>query len=197
MRARIIHSAIAATCVLGLSACASYVKKEDFDRVVGELRSEQSSIKSQVDANRAAIDSLRQTMEQKLAEHDAKLAELAGRLHVDMNVHFAYDDATLRDADKPALDAFAKVIGEHHPQAAVTVEGFTDAAGNASYNKQLGQRRADAVKDYLVSAGLSGDNLRAVSYGEAKERQLSPGSWGDDGLANRRVTLVVDLPPAS
>lgn len=197
MRANLIHGAVAAVCVLGLGACANYVKKEDFDRTVGELRSEHSSLKSQVDANRAAIDSLRQTMEQKLAEHEAKLTELAGRLHVDMNVHFAYDDATLRDADKPALDSFAKVIREHHPRAAVTVEGFTDAAGNASYNRQLGQRRADAVKEYLLAAGLSGDNLRAVSYGESKERQLSPGAWGDDGLANRRVTLVVDLPPAS
>lgn len=197
MRANLIHSAVAAICVLGLGACANYVKKEDFDRAVGELRSEHSSLKSQVDANRAAIDSLRQTMEQKLAEHDAKLTELAGRLHVDMNVHFAYDDATLRDVDKPALDSFAKVIREHHPQAAVTVEGFTDAAGNAGYNRQLGQRRADAVKDYLVSAGLASDNLRAVTYGESKDRQLTPGAWGDDGLANRRVTLVVDLPPAS
>ena len=106
-------------------------------------------------------------------------------------------EITLRDVDKPALDSFAKVIREHHPQAAVTVEGFTDAAGNVGYNRQLGQRRADAVKDYLVSAGLAGDNLRAVSYGESKDRQLTPGAWGDDGLANRRVTLVVDLPPAS
>jgi peptidoglycan-associated lipoprotein len=195
MRASLVHSAIAAVCVLGLGACANYVKKEDFDRVVGEIRSEQSSLRSQIDANKAAISSLRTTMEQKLAEHDAKLLELAGRLHVDMNVHFAYDDAALRDADKPALDSFARVIREHHPAASVTVEGFTDAAGDASYNKQLGQRRADAVRDYLVSAGLNAENVRAVSYGESSERQLAPGAWGEAGLANRRVTLVVDLPP--
>lgn len=197
MRPRLKHAVLATACIIGLSACASYVKKEDFDRSIGELRSEQSALRTQVDANRAAIDSLRQTMEQKLAEHDAKLIELAGRLHVDMNVHFAYDDATLRDVDKPALDSFAKVLSAHHPQATVTVEGFTDAAGNATYNRQLGQRRADAVKDYLASAGLAGERLRAVSYGKSKERQLSPGAWGDNGLANRRVTLVVDLPPAS
>lgn len=197
MRNTLTHGLLAMTCMLGLGACANYVKKEDFDRAIGEIRSEQSSLRTQVDANRAAIDSLRQTLEQRLAEHDARLTELAGRLHVDMNVHFAYDDATLRDVDKPALDGFAKVIREHHGEAQVTVEGFTDAAGNAAYNKRLGQRRADAVKDYLVAAGLSAERLRAVSYGESSERQLSPGSWGEAGLANRRVTLVVDLPPAS
>ncbi len=197
MRSSLKHTAIATACIMGLSACANYVKKEDYDRTIGEMRSEHAALRTQVDANRSAIDGLRQTMEQKLAEHDAKLMELAGRLHVDMNVHFGYDDATLRDADKPALDSFAKVIREHHPEANITAEGFTDAAGNASYNTQLGKRRAEAVKDYLMAAGLAGDRLRAVSYGESKDRQLSPGAWGDDGLANRRVTLVVDLPPAS
>ncbi|MCK7595457.1 OmpA family protein [Pseudomarimonas salicorniae] len=197
MRPSMTHATLATACALALGACTSYVKKEDFDRTLGELRSEHAALKSQVDANRSAIESLRQSMEKRLADHDAKLTELTGRLHVDMNVHFAYDDATLREVDKPALDSFAKVIREHHPQASVTVEGFTDAAGDPTYNKQLGQRRAEAVKDHLLAAGLAADKLRAVSYGEAKDRQLSPGAWGDGGLANRRVTLVVDLPPAS
>jgi peptidoglycan-associated lipoprotein len=75
----------------------------------------------------------------------------------------------------------------------ITVEGFADPAGSASYNRRLGERRADAVRDYLVQNGLSADNLRAVSYGEASNRQVERGKTRDEGASNRRVTLVVDF----
>lgn len=77
----------------------------------------------------------------------------------------------------------------------MTVEGFTDPAGTASYNKRLGQHRADAVKEYLATAGgFETTQLKAVSYGEARNRQVAPGARGpgDEGLENRRVALVID-----
>lgn len=184
-----------ATTMIGLSACSQYVKKADYDAMVSEMRSRDSALESRIDANRAAIDQLRQDMESRLSAHDARIAELAGRLHVDMNVHFAYDAAELRDADKTTLDAFSKVIREHHDSARVTVEGFTDPAGSVAYNRGLGNRRADAVRDYLIGTGLNADRITTVSYGESSDRQMTPGAWGDSGLANRRVSLVVDLPP--
>ena len=187
-----------ACCALSLTACADFVKREEYDAVVSELRSRDNSLQGQIDANKASIAELRQSLESRLSAHEARINELAGRLHVDMNVHFAYDEANLRDQDRATLDSFAEVISGHHANAHVTVEGFTDAAGNASYNKRLGQRRADAVRDHLVSnGGLNADHVTAVSYGEESKRQLAPGAWGDDGLANRRVTLVVDLPPSA
>lgn len=182
---------------LSLGACSNYVKRTDFDAAMNELRARDSAIEAKADANAAALASLKTALEARLAQHEAKLAELSGRLHVDMNVHFAYDKADVRDADKATLDKFAKVIREHHGSAKVTVEGFTDAAGDAGYNKRLGKRRADAVRDYLVQQGLNAEQVVAVSYGESRERQQSPGAWGDNGLANRRVTLVVDVAPAS
>ena len=110
-----------------------------------------------------------------------------------MPVFFAFDESAIRDGDRPALDKFATVIREHHPNVLVTVEGFTDPAGDADYNQWLGQQRANAVRDYLVQQGrLNADNVRAVSYGEASNRQVTPGAWGDDGLANRRITLVIE-----
>ncbi|MBD8528273.1 OmpA family protein [Pseudomarimonas arenosa] len=182
---------------LSLGACSNYVKRTDFDAAMNELRARDSAIEAKADANASALAALRTSLEARLKQHEAKLAELAGRLHVDMNVHFAYDKAEVRDQDKATLDKFAKVIREHHSNAKVTVEGFTDAAGDAGYNKRLGKRRADAVRDYLVQQGLSAEQVVAVSYGESRERQQSPGAWGDNGLANRRVTLVVDVPPAT
>jgi hypothetical protein len=63
---------------------------------------------------------------------------------------------------------------------------------------QLGQARADAVKEYLGSS-LGGTTVRAVSYGEARNRQITPGAQGpgEEGLENRRVALVVDYTGAS
>ena len=76
----------------------------------------------------------------------------------------------------------------------VTVEGFTDPAGSASYNRHLGQKRAEAVRDYLVSTGgMAANQVRAVSYGEARNRQVEPGGTRDGGANNRRVALVIDF----
>ena len=82
----------------------------------------------------------------------------------------------------------------------MTVEGFTDQAGSAEYNRLLGQRRAEAVRHYLVTTGgLQATNVRAVSYGEAVNRQVAPGATGPGaaGMENRRVALVVDYGGAS
>jgi peptidoglycan-associated lipoprotein len=93
------------------------------------------------------------------------------------------------------LDRFATVVKEYYPGALVTVEGFTDPAGTAAYNRRLGQQRAEAVKEYLGSAGgFEATTLKAVSYGESRNRQVVPGAKGpgDTGLENRRVALVID-----
>jgi hypothetical protein len=63
---------------------------------------------------------------------------------------------------------------------------------------ELGQARADAVKEYLGSS-LGGATIRAVSYGEVRNRQITPGAQGpgEEGLENRRVALVIDYTGAS
>jgi peptidoglycan-associated lipoprotein len=91
------------------------------------------------------------------------------------------------------LDRFASVVREHYPDAVVTVEGFADPAGSAAYNRRLGQRRGESVRQYLTSDGqLGAERIRVVSYGEARERQVVPGAQGPNGLPNRRVALVID-----
>jgi peptidoglycan-associated lipoprotein len=60
---------------------------------------------------------------------------------------------------------------------------------------QLGKRRAQVVQEYLAtSGGFGADKLKAVSYGEARNRQVVPGAKGpgDQGVENRRVALVID-----
>ncbi len=173
--------------VAALGGCTNYVKKADFDSAIAELRANDQQ-------QQQRLDSLTQEMKQHFADYDAKISQLGGRVRLDTAAHFAFNDATLRDEDKPLLDDFAKVISSHYPNALVTVEGFADPAGSRSYNKRLGERRAEAVRDYLVSGGgLSSDRLRTVSYGESNDRQVEPGATREQGQTNRRVTLVVDF----
>jgi peptidoglycan-associated lipoprotein len=110
-------------------------------------------------------------------------------------VHFDFASSELREDDRPVLDRFASVVTEYYPGALVTVEGFTDPSGSAAYNLQLGKRRAEAVQEYLAtSGGLTADNLKAVSYGEVRNRQVVRGAQGpgEQGIENRRVALVID-----
>ncbi|HUH56507.1 MAG TPA: OmpA family protein [Rhodanobacter sp.] len=171
---------------VALGGCTHYVKQADFDSAVAELRANDQKQQQQ-------LDSLTQEMQQRFAKYDAQIAQMGGRVRVDTAAHFAFNDATVRDEDKPLLDDFAKVISSHYPGATVTVEGFADPAGSRSYNHRLGERRAKAVRDYLVGTGLSADQLRAVSYGEDSNRQVDRGQSRDAGASNRRVTLVVDF----
>lgn len=172
---------------VALGGCQGYVKKTDFDAAVNELRANDQRQQQE-------IDGLTQEMQQRFAAYDAKIAQMKGRVRVDAITHFSFNEATLRDDDKPLLDDFAKVVSSNYPQALVTVEGFADAAGSQPYNRHLGEKRAEAVRNYLVNTGgLPADRVRTVSYGKTENRQVLKGKWGDGAEPNRRVTLVVDF----
>jgi peptidoglycan-associated lipoprotein len=99
----------------------------------------------------------------------------------------------LSEQDKPLLDDFARVIRSSRADALIALEGFADPAGSTAFNRRLGQRRAEAIRDYLTTTdGLNAGQVRAVSYGEDKNRQVREGATGDAGRDNRRVALVAE-----
>ncbi len=174
-------------CVMALGGCSDFVKKSDFDAAITELRNNDQRQQQEIDA-------IKQEMQQRFAKYDAAIAEMQGRIRVDTIALFDTDKADLRDQDKALLDEYAKVMKEHHSNALITVEGFTDPSGSAGHNYRLGMRRAEAVRNYLVqTGGLPDSQVRAVSYGQAKNRQVVAGAYGEKGLPNRRVALVVDF----
>ena len=178
-----------------LTGCATnqYVKRDEFDATIGDLRATDANLASELAGFRGQFTEMTRDLHTRFNNYDATIGNLQGRLRVEMSAHFAYDDDRLQDADKPALDEFSEVIKQYSPHVVVTVEGFTDPAGDPAYNQQLGQRRADAVRNYLIQqGGLSADRVKAVSYGEDSRRMLAPGAWGEKGSINRRVSLVVD-----
>ncbi|MEJ5209716.1 OmpA family protein [Denitratimonas sp. CY0512] len=189
---KLLGAGLLGTAMLLAGGCTNYVKRTDLDAALAELRARDNAIEQKADANASALASLRQELSERFAQYDKAIAEAQGKLRIDAMAHFDYDSTTLRDEDKPALEDFARVIRDHHPGSLITVEGFTDPAGSSGYNQRLGKARAEAVREHLVANGLAADSVRAVSYGEAANRLVAPGAWGDAGTANRRVTLVVD-----
>jgi peptidoglycan-associated lipoprotein len=185
-----------AVVVVVLAGCANYVKRDEYDSTVADLRATDSEIQGQLADMQGHFTEMTQQLHSKFSEYDAEITQIQGRLRVEMTAQFAFDDATLQEQDKGALDEFSRVIRDHHPGVIVTVEGFTDPAGDPAYNKWLGMERAKSVKTYLVNTGgLNPDKVRAVSYGEDTERLIKPGAWGAEGAANRRVALVIDYSP--
>ena len=104
------------------------------------------------------------------------------------DVHFDYDESTLTEQAKAILERHALWL-QNHRAARVMVEGHCDERGTVEYNLALGERRARAAHDYLVSLGVGSDRLRTTSYG--KERPLDPASNEAAWARNRRAHFTV------
>ena len=145
------------------------------------------AIQEQLAALRPLLDSLRR-QQVEIREED-----LVARYIVP--IHFAFDSANVRENEIPILQNVAEVIRRVYPTALVTIEGFADPAGTAEYNLRLSRRRAEAVRDVMVTRfNLPARQFRTVGYGEQFERQVAPGQRrGDPGAEqNRRVTFTID-----
>jgi outer membrane protein OmpA-like peptidoglycan-associated protein len=104
------------------------------------------------------------------------------------DVHFDFDRYSLRPEALRALDEAVRSLQEN-PTLRITVEGHTCNIGTAEYNLALGERRANAVREYLASRGVAGDRLQTVSYGE--ERPKYDNAREETRRLNRRAAMVV------
>ena len=103
-------------------------------------------------------------------------------------VFFATNKSTLTTASRDTLRKQAAWMRAKGKDLSFTIEGHADERGTREYNLALGERRANGVKDYLMTYGISGNRLSTISYG--KERPVNSGS---DPLAwsqNRRSVTV-------
>ncbi|MBS1820208.1 MAG: OmpA family protein [Acidobacteria bacterium] len=106
------------------------------------------------------------------------------------DVHFDFDRYTLRPEATRVLDEAVAALRDD-PNLRIEVEGHTCNIGTAEYNLALGDRRANAVRDYLVSRGVTADRLRTISYGE--ERPKYDNSREETRRLNRRAALTVNV----
>ncbi|MDR1726420.1 MAG: peptidoglycan-associated lipoprotein Pal [Acidobacteriota bacterium] len=104
------------------------------------------------------------------------------------DVFFALDEFTVNGAAQRILQANARALAER-PNILITVEGYCDERGSERYNLVLGDKRANAVRDYLISLGIAANRIEAVSYGE--ERPFCEEHTEECWQSNRRASIVM------
>ena len=118
------------------------------------------------------------------------IAPAAKKQFVFEDVHFDFDRYTLRAEATRILDEAIKAMSED-PNLRITVEGHTCNIGTTEYNLALGERRSNAVREYLASRGVAGTRLQSVSYGE--ERPKHDNTREETRRLNRRAALTIRL----
>ena len=158
-------------------------------------RQEASSARETAARAEAEADRVRKKAEAEVNRLEAALGQIAETrrtaLGLVMNLggdhlKFEFDKAELRPEDRELLGRIAGVLMTSHDYT-ISVNGHTDDVGSAAYNQRLSERRAEAVRDYLVKAGLSPEILTVTGHGKALP--LVPGTSEAARAKNRRVEL--------
>lgn len=102
-------------------------------------------------------------------------------------VYFQFDSARLSDAELYKADRAAALLNEN-PSYTLAIEGHCDERGTAEYNLALGERRAQAVRAYLLNLGIADSRIKTASYGE--EKPVASGHSESDWSRNRRAEFV-------
>jgi peptidoglycan-associated lipoprotein len=130
---------------------------------------------------------------QNLAGASAKGVTAANKAFLAKRVvHFNYDSSELSNEDLQTLQAHAQFLVAN-ASSRVALTGHTDERGTREYNMALGERRAKAVESFLVTSGVSANQLEAVSYG--KEMPINPGHDENAWKENRRVEINYEAVP--
>ena len=122
------------------------------------------------------------------AMREAEMAEMAKAAFVNEDVHFAFDSFLLDAEAERILEQKAAWL-QDNADASVQIEGHCDERGTSAYNLALGERRANAVQQYLAVLGVDVDRLSTISYGE--EQPLDPGHDEAAWSRNRRAHFVL------
>jgi peptidoglycan-associated lipoprotein len=164
--------ALAAVLAIGLAACSKKQEIADLPPPGGT----QTASNSQVVTSNGPIAGSR--------------ADFLARMAGNEVIFFGFDKFDIDQEDAASLQAQAQWLMQYSNKRA-TIEGHADERGTREYNLALGERRANAAKNYLVSLGVSANRLNVVSYG--KERPAASGSNEQAWAQNRRaVTVAVD-----
>jgi peptidoglycan-associated lipoprotein len=199
-----VHGRAVAVCALAVLSATGCATRGQLRNAVAEeraawtaaLNTERTERMSADQRTAADLTALRTDLHAMRDEFSAEINAVAQGLQFILPVHFAFDDASVGGEATEALRRFGEIVNRHYAGAVVTVEGFADPAGAPRYNLALSKRRAEAVREYLISQGISAQ-LRVVGYGE--ERLVVPNAQKDDPGAhlNRRVVFVIETPPAA
>ena len=113
-------------------------------------------------------------------------AVITGAYNLQAVVYFAFDSSEITSQAAGVLNQHAGLLSSN-PNAGVVIAGHTDERGSREYNIALGERRAQAARDYLAAQGVAVNNIRVIRYGE--ERPAAAGTTEDAYAQNRRAEL--------
>ena len=123
-------------------------------------------------------------------ERERLLREQEGKVEALMkDVNFEYDSYTISSSELPKIDAVGNYLKQNR-EIKIVAEGHCDERGTVEYNLSLGQKRAEAVKAYLVKMGVDGGRIRVISFGA--EVPVDPGHAEDSWAKNRRAHFKID-----
>ncbi len=162
-----------------LAACAGNDTKEQ-EAAAAQAAAEAAA---QAEADAAAAKAAKERAEAEAAAELRRLqddARMAGNV-----VYFEFDSSALTDNGRAVLDKHVALLKS--TGASVRLEGHTDERGTREYNMALGERRANAVRDYMMVKGIPGYRLESISFGE--EKPVSYGSSEVSWSQNRRVEI--------
>ena len=162
-----------------------------------ELSSARQSLEKTQD-QLAAEKAAREAAEKKAAQAMADLQKIAAVkqesrgmvITLSGSVLFASNESTLLPAAMLKLNEVADALIKGNPDANITVEGHTDSQGQRQYNMELAQKRANAVRDQLVSRGVAADRIKAVGIGP--DRPVADNKTAEGRANNRRVEIIVE-----
>lgn len=181
-------------------------EREAQNLTIDQLRSAQkelSSTKQSLEKTQdqlAAEKAAREAAEKKAAQALADLQKIAAVkqesrgmvITLSGAVLFASNEATLLPAAIVKLNEVADALIKGNPDASITVEGHTDSQGQRQYNMDLAKKRADAVREQLVSRGVAADRITAAGVGP--DRPIADNKTAEGRANNRRVEIIVEPP---
>ncbi|MFH4498312.1 peptidoglycan-associated lipoprotein Pal [Vibrio diabolicus] len=169
---KVLKGLLIALPVMAVTACSS---SDDAASNTGAATNNNGAVETTV---ATPIDQSGQLTEQELKEQ---------ALRETQTIYFAFDNSTIAADYEEMLAAHASYLSKS-PALNVTIEGHADERGTPEYNIALGERRAQAVANYLQALGVQADQISIVSYGE--EKPLLLGQSDEVYAKNRRAVLV-------
>jgi peptidoglycan-associated lipoprotein len=184
---RLVSLASAALLLVGVVACRQDKRPKTTDQPAAKTTPVETPGRSEVEVAPS------KTYETPKPEKTVKVDPLAGTYEEIANknlqdVFYDFDKFDLGETARQSLAANGDFL-KANPSVRITIAGHCDERGTRDYNISLGQKRAEAAKEYLIALGVAEDRISTVSYG--KERPFDPGHDEDAWAKNRRGHFVV------
>lgn len=161
---------------------------------IDQLEQKDGELAGNIDNVRGEVGQVRQSTEQAMTRAEAAEKAARGKIVWQVtlsqnDVRFMSDGYEMTDSGRAALDNLVEKLKAMDKMVFIEIQGHTDNRGGEEYNRALGQKRAEVVRDYLHQKGIPLNLISAISYGEGKP--IADNRTRDGRAENRRVEILV------